>query len=63
MQNLVQTRKIGFLDRDYLGMSLKPNTDSFTDSSSDHLFMVNVKVLLNFEGNLSKMYIENRHFT
>ena len=36
----------------------QPNTDIFTDASSDHLLSVNVKTLLNFEGNL----LQNVHY-
>ena len=37
MQNLVKMRKIDIYDVDYIGKSLKPNIDTSTDASSDHL--------------------------
>ena len=41
-----------FLEPEYIGKSLKPNIETFTDGSSDHLLSVNVKFLLKFEGNV-----------
>ena len=53
-----------FSDHDYIGNSLEPkNISTFIHGSSDHLVSVNVKILMNFEGLLSKIYIENRYFT
>ena len=48
---------MAFSDPDYIGKSLKPNIDTFIDGSSDHLVSVNVKILLNFEGN----FVQNVH--
>ena len=52
-----------FSDPDYIGKSLKLNIDTFADGRSDHLPLVYVKILLNFDGNVFQMYIEYRHFT
>ena len=46
-----------FQNPEYSGKSLKSNTDTFTDGSSDRLLSVNVKLLLNFEGNV----VQNVH--
>ena len=56
MQNIVQMRNT-FSDPGYSAESLKPNIDTFTDGSSDHLLTVNVKFLLNFKGNV----VQNVH--
>ena len=48
---------MAFSDPDYIGKSLKPNIDTFTDDRSAHLLSVNVKILLNFEGNV----VQNVH--
>ena len=47
------SRKISlaFFDPDYIGKKNKPNFDTFTDGSFDHLLSVKVKISLNFKGN------------
>ena len=46
--------KLAFSDPGYIGKSLKPIIDNFIDGSSDHLLLVDVKILLNFEGSVTK---------
>ena len=46
-----------FSDPDYINNLLKLNIDSFIEGSSDHLLLVNVKILLHFEENA----VQSRH--
>ena len=42
----------------FICKSLKPNFDTFTGDSSDHLLLVNVKTLLSFQEKLTRINIE-----
>ena len=44
--------KIGISDTDYSSKSLKPKIDTFSDGGSDNFLSVNVKIVLNSEGNV-----------
>ena len=54
MQNLRQMRKTGIFRPGLHWLVIKTIIDTFTDGSSDHLLSVNVKMLLNFEGNFAQ---------
>ena len=49
---------MAFSDQEYIDKSLKPNIDTFTDGSSDHLLSIYVKILLNFGWNV----VQNVHW-
>ena len=51
--------KLAFSDPEKTCMSLKPNIESSKKGSSDHLLVVNVKVLLKLQGKVVQMDIEN----
>ena len=57
MQNLVQMVKTVISDPENTGKSLEPMFVNFIKGSSDHFFLVYVKVLLKFERN----FVQNGH--